>query len=118
LVFHRQGEVELYRTTVSDPILSYVLADNCRYSQIWFWYRTQFIRWKDWNLKYTYKGLFKLLFWRLFKLLGFALVAYATYLRRTSDVPLEDLLDNYKTIAVASALMVVNKTRKRLLKML
>jgi hypothetical protein len=32
-----------------------------RYSQIWFWYRCQFPKWRDWNIRYTKKGLVKLI---------------------------------------------------------
>ena len=55
------------------------------YSQIWFWYRCMFPRWRDWNISYTTKGKAKLAFGRIVRFLSFmSVIAGAYWLRNNT----------------------------------
>lgn len=56
------------------------------YSQIWFWYRCMFPRWRDWDITYTWKGQVKIALARAVRLLALASVILGAYWARKSGV--------------------------------
>jgi hypothetical protein len=92
---------------------------SIRYSQIWFWYRCKFPLWKDWNIRYTRKGLFKLALLRLFKLATLTSLSIALirlYHSKKKGVRFTDLLKTYKNILGIGALGVLEEVKSSILK--
>jgi hypothetical protein len=95
------------------------LTNVCRYSQVWFWYRCQFPRWNDWNIKYTTKGLIKLFSLRGIKLTGiitffFALLRFYRLKRRGGS--LVKKLETYRQIAGMGAVVALDKAKNAIIR--
>lgn len=61
------------------------------FTQIDFWRRCTFPRWKDWNIVYTSKGLAKIRRTRVTRLLLLTLMVIGTYRVRQNRLGVEDL---------------------------
>jgi len=62
------------------------------YNQIWFWYRTAFPIWADWNINYTRKGLIKQSVSKSLKMLAFTAVLLGIYRARQRGIGLLAML--------------------------
>lgn len=70
------------RESLSAPyILMMAFADGfqSRYSQIWFAIKCMFPNWRDWDIHYTQKGLWKQRMSRLLALVGFIVLLLNAY---------------------------------------
>jgi hypothetical protein len=56
------------------------------YSQIWYWYRCMFPRWRDWDITYTRKGQVKIALARAIRVLALASAILGVYWARKSGV--------------------------------
>jgi cation diffusion facilitator CzcD-associated flavoprotein CzcO len=66
------------------------LTSTRRYSQVWFWYRCAFPRWRDWSIQYTTKGTLKRVFSQSIKGLVIATLIVGAYQARKSGIRFKD----------------------------
>jgi hypothetical protein len=96
-----------------------------RYNQIWFWYRCQFPKWRDWNIEYTPKGLVKLIIRRGFRvlaiialILGYRRFQKFNQFRKNSELAWKDILNLAKMAALGQAAQQLGTLRKKLITMM
>ncbi|KAF2433927.1 FAD/NAD(P)-binding domain-containing protein [Tothia fuscella] len=87
------------------------------YGQIWFWYRCTYVYWRDWNIRYTTKGLIKRTLKSTLKLLAIVAVLLGVLRARQSGFNILDFLKNLprmlnKDNARMGALLAIDKTTK------
>jgi hypothetical protein len=91
------------------------LANWHRYNQIWFWYRCQFPKWRDWNIRYTRKGFAKLILARGLKAAALVALVYVTYrLRNFGLARLRSRMGLWRMLLVGSVVSVLERVKDRL----
>jgi len=89
------------------------------YNQIWFWYRCQFPKFRDWNIRYTTKGLLKLLAMRCLKLTGLAMALFALlrfYRFKRVGGSFSEQLDTYRSILGMGTVFALDRAKKAVLR--
>jgi hypothetical protein len=88
-----------------------VFADVPRYNQVWFWYRCQFVKWRDWNIKYTRKGLVKQMLTRGIKYAAIVALLLVLLRARQSGRSLKEQALGIRDSALAMLLSSTNKVK-------
>ena len=60
------------------------------YSQIDFWRRCKFVKWSDWNIEYTSKGLARMRLKRMIRVLALVLAVGGLWKMRTNGVGVKE----------------------------
>jgi len=90
------------------------------YSQIWFWYRCQFARWQDWNIKYTTKGSIKLLAGRVVRLgsvLALTFIVLRLLQLKQSGGSIKHQLTAYKSTMASAIVTTLDKAKQAVIRM-
>ncbi|KAF2667962.1 FAD/NAD(P)-binding domain-containing protein [Microthyrium microscopicum] len=82
------------------------------YNQVWFWYRCQFTRWGDWNIRYTRKGLIKMILKRGIRFVLMIAVLIGLYRARRSDTTMRDRLTAAKYISIGGTVALLDKAKQ------
>lgn len=88
------------------------------YTQVNFWRRCKFVKWNDWNIEYTSKGLAKMRMRRVLRVLAFMLAIGAFWKLRSHGWGLGDLKGLVMSVArgsMANAMQLGDKVKNAVL---
>lgn len=88
------------------------------FSQVDFWRRCTWVKWNDWNIEYTSKGLAKLRLRKLLKTLAFVLAIGGAWKLRSSGLGVAELKELARGVvqsSLAKAMQTMNRIQNAVL---